>query len=85
MLVRTGTTTKLVFSVAAAIAQEFKKRVPTRKRSQLIEELLTEYFVSENKQQAWQAVIHLKGIYKKSQDPIKLSVTNWLHRDRRSH
>lgn len=78
-------TTKVLFSLSTTAVQELKKTVPARKRSQLIETLLINYFTKKKQEQGWQAVAQLKQHYKKKNDPIKKSAVQWLHSDRRSH
>lgn len=76
---------KVLFSIDSNILIELKKRVPARKRSQLVENLLAKYFTHQNEQVGWDALQNLRKSYIKSNDPVKLSTIDWLRGDRSNH
>lgn len=79
------TMARIIFSMQASTVRELKKQVPTRKRSQLIEELLNDYFTKKKQAQGWSAVEQLRQRYQKKSDPVKISSVEWLQQDRRNH
>ncbi len=76
---------KVLFSLDTAIITELKRRVTVRKRSELIEQLLSDYFHHEDEKKGWNSFRSLKKSYNKKTDPIHLGSVQWLSQDRRSH
>lgn len=81
----TNATTRLVFAIDIKIANELKKRIPARKRSQFIETLIEEQFDRDEKTAAWETIQKFRKTYNRSKDPIKLAVVDWVRKDRGSH
>lgn len=78
-------TTKLVFSINTGLVNKLKERIPARRRSELIEELLTKYFIHEDQAAGWKALNELRQTYNKEQDSVTASAVEWLRQDRQSH
>lgn len=79
-----STKKRMVFSLSPQIEKQLKAEVPARKRSELLEELLTAHF---EKMKIKRGLAKIEEIRKRplKKDAVKMSAVELIRRDRRTH